>query len=255
MISMNNKIKVVFLGTNGWYDSENGHTTCVFIDTKECYIILDAGSGIYKIDKYITEEKPVFLFLSHLHLDHISGLHILNKFRLKKGLTIYCYEGGKQYLEAIINHPYTMPLDQLPYTVSVCELKQGSHTGFPYLVEWGKLDHPAYCLGYRFEFGSTTIAFCTDTGYCNTIIDLSQGADLLIAEFAAKEGQDSTSWPHLGPIDAANAARNSGVKRLALIHFDADNYDTLDSRKYAEEQAAQIFVNTFSAYDEMEINI
>ena len=253
---MNDKIKVVFLGTNGWYDSETGHTTCVLLDTKKCYIILDAGSGIYKIDKYITEEKPVFLFLTHFHLDHINGLHILNKFLFKKGLVICCYEGGKQYLDTIINHPYTMPLDQLPYTVKVCELKQGSRTaGFPYLVEWGKLRHPGYCLGYRFEFGSTTIAFCTDTGYCDTIIDLSQDVDLLIAECAVKEGQKSTAWPHLGPVDAATAARNAGVKKLALIHFDAINYNTMDMRKVAEKQASMIFANTFSTYDGMEIDI
>tara|TARA_B100002003_G_scaffold200737_1_gene192168 strand:+ start:291 stop:1049 length:759 start_codon:yes stop_codon:yes gene_type:complete len=252
---MNDKIKVVFLGTNGWYDSETGHTTCVLLDTKKCYIILDAGSGIYKIDKYITEEKPVFLFLTHFHLDHINGLHILNKFLFKKGLVICCYEGGKQYLDTIINHPYTMPLDQLPYKVKVYELKRESHTRFPYKVKWSKLLHPSYCLGYRFEFGGTAIAFCTDTGYCNTIIDLSQDADLLIAECSVKEGQESTAWPHLEPVDAAKAARNAGVKKLALIHFDAENYDTLDLRKYAEKQAAQIFVNTFSAYDEMEINI
>tara|TARA_Y100000031_G_C8203301_1_gene377350 strand:+ start:725 stop:1483 length:759 start_codon:yes stop_codon:yes gene_type:complete len=252
---MRHSIKIVFLGTNGWYASETGHTTCVFLDTKDCYIILDAGSGIYKIGNYITEEKPVFLFLTHFHLDHINGLHILNKFLFKKGLTICCYEGGGKYLDTIMNQPYAMPIDQLPYTVKIHELKQGRHDDFPYTLECGKLIHSAYCLGYRFEFGSTTIAFCTDTGHCDTIIDLSQDADLLIAECALKKGKKSTAWPHLGPVDAATIAKNAGVKKLALIHFDADNYDTLDLRKYAEKQAAHIFVNTFSTYDEMEINI
>jgi len=243
------------LGTNGWYASETGHTTCVFLDTKDCYIILDAGSGIYKIGNYITEEKPVFLFLTHFHLDHINGLHILNKFLFKKGLTICCYEGGKQYLDTIMNQPYTMPIDQLPYTVKIHELKQGRHDDFPYTLECGKLIHSAYCLGYRFEFGSTAIAFCTDTGHCNTIIDLSRDADLLIAECALKEGQKNLNWPHLGPVDAANIARLAEVKKLALIHFDAVNYTTLNMRKDAEKQASQIFINTFSACDEMEINI
>ncbi len=251
---MSNKLKVVFLGTNGWYASETGHTTCVFIDTGDHYIILDAGSGIYKIGDYITDEKPVFLFLTHFHLDHISGLHILNKFLFKKGLTICCYEGERQYLNTIMNQPYTMPLDHLPYTVKVHELKLGSNNGFPFTVACCKLDHPAYCLGYRFGFGSTTIAFCTDTGYCNSIVDLSKNVDLLIAECAVKDGQ-ITAWPHLGPADAAKAARLAEVKKLALIHFDAVNYNTMQMRKEAEKQASRIFANTLSTYDEMEINI
>ena len=47
-------------------------------------IIFDAGNGIAKADRYISQEKPVLLFLSHFHIDHIAGLHTLVKFRLKK---------------------------------------------------------------------------------------------------------------------------------------------------------------------------
>jgi len=55
-------MKVIFLGTNGWYDTKTGNTPCVLIDTKTHYIILDAGDGIYKLDKYITTQKPIYLF-------------------------------------------------------------------------------------------------------------------------------------------------------------------------------------------------
>lgn len=54
-------MRIIFLGTNGWYDTDTGNTTCALIDTKSCYIILDAGNGIYKADKYIKENKPVYL--------------------------------------------------------------------------------------------------------------------------------------------------------------------------------------------------
>ncbi len=39
---------------------------------KDKYIVFDAGDGIYKLNKYVKDDKkPIFLFLSHLHLDHI----------------------------------------------------------------------------------------------------------------------------------------------------------------------------------------
>ncbi len=73
-------MKITFLGTNGWYDTSTGNTICILVETDKYNIVLDAGNGLYKIDRYISSEKPVYLFLSHFHLDHIIGLHILGKF-------------------------------------------------------------------------------------------------------------------------------------------------------------------------------
>jgi len=75
-------MEIIFLGTNGWYDTKTGNTTCTLIETEDYFIILDAGNGLYKIDQYITStsKRPIYLFLSHFHLDHIVGLHIMSKF-------------------------------------------------------------------------------------------------------------------------------------------------------------------------------
>ena len=82
------KIKVIFLGTNGWYDTATGNTVCVLIDAPEAYVVLDAGTGLYKLDQYIKDrKKPIYLFLSHFHFDHIIGLHAMAKFRFKQGMT------------------------------------------------------------------------------------------------------------------------------------------------------------------------
>ena len=88
-------MEIRLLGTNGWYDTKTGDTTCIFIDSKDYYLIFDAGNGIYKLESFIKKPKPVFLFLSHFHLDHISGLHILNKFDLLEGLTIAGQTGSE----------------------------------------------------------------------------------------------------------------------------------------------------------------
>ena len=120
-------MKVVFLGTNGWYSSETGHTTCILLDTTESYVILDAGSGIYKITEHIRDNKPIFLFLSHFHFDHICGLHILNKFNFDKGLVICCYKGGRDILNTVVRQPYTLPFERLSYRVMINEsLSKGS---------------------------------------------------------------------------------------------------------------------------------
>jgi ribonuclease BN (tRNA processing enzyme) len=115
-------MKIRFLGTNGWYATNTGNTICTLIESKEYFIILDAGDGIYKVDKYIKTKKPIFLFISHLHFDHIIGLHILPKFSFPSGLQIYTKKGTKAILNKLINQPFTFPLSKLPYKVKIFEI-------------------------------------------------------------------------------------------------------------------------------------
>ena len=247
-------MKIIFLGTNGWYDTDTGNTTCSLLESNDNYIILDAGNGLYKADKYIIKEnKPIYMFLSHFHLDHIVGLHILNKFRFK-GLKIFGPEGAKSILNKIINQPFTMPLKELPYNVKVHELPKEQGL-LPFSVDTKPLLHSSLTLGYRLELDGKIIAYCPDTGYCEEAIELSKNADLLIAECAYKTGQKNNKWPHLNPEDAARLAKESKAKKLALIHFDANIYKTLEERKEAEKHAQGIFGNTFAAMDDMEFEI
>lgn len=247
-------MKVVFLGTNGWYDTETGNTVCILIEAGEYFIILDAGNGFYKIGEYITDEKPIYLFLSHFHLDHIIGFHILNKFNFTQGIRIYGQPGTKSILNTIINEPYTIPLGELPFEVEVHELSEGSHN-VPFPVECKVLLHSSKCFGYRFEFQGRVITYCPDTGVCENAVELANKADLLITECSFLPGQHNDRWPHLNPEEAADIARRSGAKKLALVHFDASIYQTLEERKQAQEKARGIFNDTFVAFDNMEVEI
>ncbi len=107
-------MKVTFLGTNGWYDSVTGNTVSVLVQSEDYDIILDAGNGIAKADRYITQDRPVYLFLSHMHIDHIAGLHTLCKYRFRKGLKVFTQEGTRGILEAFVAEPYTVPFKGTP---------------------------------------------------------------------------------------------------------------------------------------------
>ncbi len=248
-------MRVIFLGTNGWYNSLTGDTTCILIDTKDCYVILDAGSGIYKVDQYIKKSKPVYLFLSHFHIDHIVGLHILNKFKFDAGLTIGCFSGGKSILDQVVGQPFTISLKDLGFPARVRELSCGSNNSFPFSVVAQDLKHSSRCFGYRFEFEKKVISYCTDTGFCQSAIELSQNADLLIAECAYKLKQLDSSWPHLNPESVALLAKEAGCKQLAMIHFDAENYPNLKERQKAQKAAAKIFKNVLAARDGMILKV
>jgi ribonuclease BN (tRNA processing enzyme) len=245
-------MKAIFLGTNGWYDTETGNTTCILIEADDYFIILDAGNGIYKIDQYIRSKKPIYLFLSHFHLDHIVGLHTLNKFDFSQGIRIYGQVGTKGILKTIINEPYTVPFAKLPFKVEVYELPEGLHN-IPFLVKCKFLLHSSKCMGYRFELDGKIITYIPDTGICENAIELSENADLLIAECSFKIGQRNTEWPHLNPEDAVQIAKEARAKKLALIHFDANIYKTLQERIEVQEKMKGIFGNLIVTFDNMEI--
>ena len=248
-------MRIVFLGTNGWYDTRTGNTICILVETPQAIVILDAGNGLQHADQYFAEGKPVHLFLSHLHLDHIIGLHLLNKFNIPNGLTIHCRKGDRAHLEAIIAPPYSLPFEALPYPVHIVELDDQTVEQDGYSVSVAPMRHAVPTIGFRFEIAGKVLAYCPDTGYCQSAVDLSRGADLLIAECAFRPGEESAHWPHLNPETAARLALDAGAKQLALVHFDAYRYPDMESRRNAEHVAQSIFPAAIAASDQVAIEL
>ncbi len=249
-------MKVHFLGTNGWYDTGTGNTICILIRTEEEEIVLDAGNGFYKVEEQVRGQgaRTGYLFLSHFHLDHVEGLHMLNTLKSFKRMTIAGPLGTKKVIETLINKPFTAPLAMLPYAVDVVELPKELHR-IPFSLETLPLLHADLTLGYRISIAGKVLVYCPDTGYCDNAVRIARHADLLITECAYRIGETETSWPHLNPEGAARIAREAGAKNLVLVHFDASRYKTLDDRKHAEKHARTIFPNTVSAVDGMIVDV
>lgn len=247
-------MKVTFLGTNGWFDTPAGNTVSVLVRSEEYDILFDAGNGIAKADRYIKQDKPSFLFLSHMHIDHIAGLHTLCKFRFKKNLTVFTQEGTRGYLETFVNEPYTVPFPALPFRNEVRELLAGTYN-VPFTVTCLPLVHPVPCFGYRVELDGKVLAYCTDTGVCDNAIALARNADLLITECGLKPGESSPDWPHLNPENAIAIAKEAGAKRLALMHFGAEVYKTAAEREVLSTQFGSTWPGLIVARDDMTVDV
>jgi ribonuclease BN (tRNA processing enzyme) len=247
-------MKVTFLGTNGWFDTPAGNTVSVLLRSENYDILFDAGNGIAKADRYLTQDRPSFLFLSHMHIDHIAGLHTLCKFRFRKGLAVFTQQGTREQLETFVNEPYTVPFAMLPFKNEVRELSPGTHH-VPFTVTCLPLVHPAPCFGYRLELDDRVIAYCTDTGVCDNAVTLARNADLLITECGLKTGTSSPDWPHLNPQDAIGIAEKAHVKRLALVHFGAEVYKTVEERKAVQDEYAKICPGLIATTDGMQVEV
>ncbi len=218
-----------------------GNTVSILVQSDAYDLVLDAGNGFYKLDRYLDPSgtKPLYLFLTHFHLDHIIGLHTLNKFAFPQGLVICGPEGSTELLNLFVNRPFTAALSTLPFSVDILELP-ASLGKLPFPVETLPLNHPVPTL---------------DTGYCENAVTLSRSADLLISECAYRKDQSSDAWPHLNPEAAARIASEAGAARLALTHFDARLYTAPADRDESEASARKIFPPTFAARDDQEIDL
>ena len=243
-------IKITFLGTNGFYADKNGDTLCILIETDDFNIILDAGSGFTKLDKFIPSpcEKKTFLFLSHLHLDHINGLFTLPKFNFSHKLTIMLAKESVKALQTIVDFPYMAPFDLYKYPVEILELPDQLDS-LPFRASVLPVSHSVFTLGMRMTVDGKTISFITDTGLCKNAFKLADNSDLLITECSHRSGETNPEWPHMNPEEAAKLALGSKSEKLVLTHFDAARYTTINERLKAEEVAKNIFPMTCIAKD------
>lgn len=246
--------KIIFLGTNGWYDTETGNTISILIKLEKFNLILDAGSGISKLDKYIDvdDDKPAYLFLSHFHLDHISGLHTISKNHFPGGLFLLGGPGIKENLSVIINQPFTLPFSEMNFHTEIMELPKESRL-LPFHCEILPMVHSSPCFGITVAVEDKRIVYCPDTGYCENAVKLANKADVLITECAFLTGHVNKGWPHLNPETAAKIAVEALAKKLILTHFEARRYTSLDMRKEAEKIARLVFPESFASYDGMEV--
>ena len=247
-------MQITFLGTNGWYDTATGSTVCILVQAKDYDVIFDAGSGFSKVPDYITGDKPVYLFLSHLHLDHLYGLHTLVKQKFPQGLFIVVLEENRPQLDVYLHKPFTMPLADLPFAVTVIEAPR-ELAQVPFPVEVLPVIHADPTMGVRITLEGKVVVFSGDTGACDNLDTLAKNADVLITECAFKPGETNIAWPHLNPEIAALVALEGSARALYLTHFDASRYLTFADRDAAQTSARIIFPNTTASRDGMVIDV
>ena len=162
-------------------------------------------------------------------------------------------KGMKGYLETFLNKPYTSSPDTLSTRIRLHEIDTEKPSKLN--LEFGQLLHSPICYGFRFSLEGKIISYCTDTGVCEELRRLAKGCDLLIAECSFKPGEDVSKAAHLNPEVAGEIAKEAGVQRLALIHFDAGRYPSLKDREAAQKAAAKEFAAAFAAKDGEEITL
>lgn len=248
-------MKITALGTNGWFDSETGQTMCTLVQTDDLSILFDAGFGIQKARALLDFKKPAVLFLSHLHYDHTAGLHLLGLFPFAFPLKVILPAGQKNAFFQMGGYPYTADWTKaLPNGIEIYDTDELEKAGLPFKLTVLPLQHPVPDMGYRLEWADgKTLAYLTDTGYCENAVTLGMDADLIITECGALPGTVKPGWGHMEPELCAKLGNVTRAKRILLTHFSAGDYPTLGRREEVVSTARPLYPNLITGTDGLEL--
>ncbi|GAB5442371.1 MAG: MBL fold metallo-hydrolase [Fuerstiella sp.] len=214
-------MRLIFLGTGGYHPNERRHTAGVLLP--ESGVALDAGTGFFRVQPRLQTET-LDIFLTHAHLDHVCGLTFFLVPVLRGEVSKVRVHGTSETLAAVRKHlfaPALFPVDP-PY--EWCELQpneciQLSDGG---QMSWIGLEHPGGSVGYRIDWSDRSLAYITDTTAPGQYVDFIRDVDLLLHECYFPD--DMHEWAvktgHSSATAVATVARDSGAKRLLLVHVD-----------------------------------
>ena len=102
-------------------------------------------------------------------------------------------------------------------------------------------------------YPTRSYAYCSDTGYVETIIPIIKDADVLYHEatFTQDKLEVAREKFHSTAVDAATIAKKARVKKLIIGHFST----RYESSEQLEQEAIAVFKNTIAASDGKTINI
>lgn len=271
-------MKIKFWGVRGSHPISDkncleygGNTTCLSIEVEDTFFIIDAGTGLIKLDDIEGKNHDKFnLFFTHMHIDHIQGIMFFKPL-YSKLKTVNLYGPvllNRSFFETIKDlmrgNLFPVGVETMNGLKEVHILENESKIEFP--MKKGKLIvkskflnvHPrGGVLVYRFSYDNKSFVFATDIeskeGGLEGLIEFSKDADLLIhdAQYSDVEYGHRIGWGHSTERMAIENARKSNVKLLCLTHYNSDSTDIILNEKY--EILKNEFKNLLMAKEGLEI--
>lgn len=246
------------------YTEFGGRTPCVEIRCGSRLVIVDAGTGLAAFGDVLGDDAPaeVDILLSHLHLDHVSGLPFFKPALFGQRLVrTYCGNLAGESAREPLDRLYSPPL----FPVSLAELpSRFEHFGFRagdtlelaggLAVKTHPLHHPGGATGFRFDHRGRSVCYISDIEHTAPwpppdLVRFIEGTDLVIYDGMFSEAEYCTcvGWGHSTWQKGVALALAAGAKALAIFHLHPSHDD--DHLRLVEAAAKAEMPGAFVARD------
>lgn len=251
-------MKIIPLGTNGFFPSFNRQTACYAIPYGKILIILDAGSGLFRFAepigrKLLNGVNEIHIYLSHYHLDHTFGFYGAFKLFKDKKVTVYADTGKQVFWEFVVLKHFPVDYQKVHRNFNWQILSIGDNRISDYKVRVRKQDHRGEgSLAFRFGFKNNEFSYVTDSEVTKEGIEFVRNVPVLLHEHDSFGSQKELyNGTHVTTFGTTSIARKAKTGKLFLIHHSpfAD-----DDRLNMQLKAARpFFPSTYLASDKKEI--
>lgn len=218
-------MKITILGSGCGVPNLKRNSPGILVESKNLKLLLDCGPGIIRQLLHLNLDYRHIdkILFTHLHTDHIADIGPLlfaSKYELnprKKDLELIGPKGLKRFYKNLLRLYDNVLLPKM-YKVIIREKVNSRFKLGDYSITTLKLKHTQEAIGYRLMDASGKIlVYSGDTDYCQNLVKLSKGADLLILECSFP---DNLKIPgHLTPTLSAKIASIAKAKKLLLTHL------------------------------------
>ncbi len=222
-------IRLTVLGACGTYPSAgqacSGYLVEAVTRDRRARVWIDTGAGtLANLLRYTTLPELDAIWLSHLHVDHMSDLPVAY-YALRYGdydpppepVPVY---GPAGWVERMAGFVMAEAPHEIEEAFQVHELQDREQ------VSLGPLDltavataHSIETYGVRVSAPGATLAYSADSGASDALFELADGADLFLCEASWMEVPEGAKPIHMTPALAGEWAARSGVRRLVLTHL------------------------------------
>jgi len=267
-----------------------GNTPCIQLTTKEGkIIIIDSGTGIRELGKYIVKNYKGIDFsilISHSHWDHIQGIPFFQPFFVPGyNIQFYSphYDGvSLDYLIDAQLATYFFPVKKKDVFKSVVDyfelvsLKDYKVQGID--MQTYQVVHPETTISFKFTEEGKKIVYMTDNELKwdlkeedfdenkfyednKQIIEFCKDCDYLIHDttYTSSEYPHRLGWGHSCVFSVAKLAIAAKVKNIVLFHYDPEYDDNdvdnivKDTKRIIKESGLSI--NCIGSYEGLTLEV
>ncbi len=230
-------ITVTILGSGTCVPSLRRSACSVLMQIGTTRLLFDTGPGTMR--RLLEAETTIFdldyILYSHFHPDHTAEfvpLIFATKYpdanRRKLPLTIIAARGWTEFFRGLkaVYGPWLELGDGLLRFRELNNQSNDFKKFSNFTLQSIPVEHNPESIAYRVTSSDgSSVVYSGDTDYSSNLIELAQGADLLICESALPDSKKVNG--HLTPSAAGEIAARAGVHKLVLTHFypDCENVD------------------------------